>query len=142
MLASLVATLAFPFAFTLTTLDTIGNIWQGRYVLPYGVGFLLFAGYALGKHHPWSRPRARLVVTGAIFYAVAVAACLIKVRNDELEYNAASFRDAAWHAPSPVLLALIVAVACAFFTLALAVERHRVPEEEPASHHEARRSNA
>ena len=39
-----VVTLAFPFVFTLATLDSIGNIWQGRYVLPYGVGFLLLAG--------------------------------------------------------------------------------------------------
>ena len=80
-LASLAVTLAFPFAFTLTTLDTIGNIWQGRYVLPYGVGFLLLAGYALGRSRPSSGPRTRLAVTVATFYAVAIVACLIKVRN-------------------------------------------------------------
>ena len=118
-LASLAVTLAFPFVFTLTTLDTIGNIWQGRYVLPYGVGFLLLAGYALGRGRPSSGPKARLVVTVATFYALAVVACLIKVRNNELEGNAASFRDAAWHAPSPVLLIALVGIACASFVLAL-----------------------
>ena len=103
-LTSLVVTLAFPFVFTLATLDSIGNIWQGRYVLPYGVGFLLLAGYALGRRRPESGPALRLLVPIATFYAVAVAACMIKVRNDELEDHSASFRDAAWHAPSPVLL--------------------------------------
>ena len=94
-LASLAVTLAFPFVFTLTTLGSIGNIWQGRYVLPYGVGFLLLAGYALGRSRPSSGPRTRLAVTVATFYAVAIVACLIKVRNAELGDNPASVRDAA-----------------------------------------------
>ena len=128
-LASFAATLAFPFA-SLTTLDTIGNIWQGRYVLPYGVGFLLLAGYALGRRRPESDPRTRLVVTAAIFYAVAVAACLIKVRNHELEDNAASLRDAAWHAPSPLLIAL-VGIACALFVLALSPQLKRPAARGP-----------
>ena len=94
-LASLAVTLAFPFVFTLATLDSIGNIWQGRYVLPYGVGFLLLAGYGLGIRRAESGPKARLVVPAAAFYAVAVPACLLKIRNHELEDYAASFNDGA-----------------------------------------------
>ncbi len=136
-LTSLVVTLAFPFVFTLATLDSIGNIWQGRYVLPYGVGFLLLAGYALGRRRPESGPALRLLVPIATFYAVAVAACMIKVRNDELNGNSASIRDAAWHAPSPLLLAVMVGVACTLFAVALSSERRRVRDDEPSVQHEA-----
>ncbi len=125
-LVALAVTLVFPYVFTLATLDSIGNIWQGRYVLPYAVGFLLLAGYALGSLRTGAGPTPRVVVPAAASYAVAVAACLIKVRNDELEDNLASIQDAAWHAPSPFVLATLVGVACALFTLALVTERSPV----------------
>lgn len=136
-LVSLTVTVLFPFAFTLATLDSIGTIWQGRYVLPYGVGFLLLGGYALGSLRTEAGPPRRVLVPAAVLYTVAVAACLIKVRHDELEDNLASAQDAAWLAPSPFLLSILVGFAFALFTLALASERLRVREEESAPHHEA-----
>jgi hypothetical protein len=135
-MVSLAITLLFPFVFTLATLASIGNIWQGRYVLPYGVGFLLLAGYALGSLRTETGPPPRVIFPGAAFYAVGVAACLIKVRHDELEDNLASIQDAAWHAPSPVVLATLVGVAFALFTLALVTERSPVRAEKLSPHFE------
>ena len=122
-MVSLIVTLMFPFVFTLATLDSIGNIWQGRYVLPYGVGFLLLAGYALGSLRTEAGPPPRVLVPAAAFYAVAVAACLIKVRHDELTRSPASFHDPSWHPPYPVLLVAMVAVAAGLLALALTDRR-------------------
>ena len=120
MLASLAATLLFPFVYTLATLDSIGNIWQGRYMLPYGVGFLLLGGLALGRHTK-SGPATRVLVPAALAYGFAIAACLIKVRSDELSDNPATLGDSGWNAPSQVLLIALVGMATALFVHALAV---------------------
>ena len=136
-MVSLAVTLVFPYVFTLATLDAIGNIWQGRYVLPYGVGFLLLAGYTLGSLRTQAGPMLRTLVPSTAFLAVAVAACLIKVRHDEITSNVASSEDSAWHVPSPLLLAALVGVAFALFAFALTTARSRLPEEASAPHHEA-----
>ncbi len=136
-MVSLAVTLVFPFVFTLATLESIGNIWQGRYVLPYGVGFLLLAGYALGSLRTEAGPPPRVIGPAAAFYALGVAACLIKVRHDEITSNVASSEDSAWHVPSPLLLAALVGVAFALFAFALTTARSRLPEEASAPHHEA-----
>jgi hypothetical protein len=131
MLVALLVTLAFPFVFTLATLDAVGNIWQGRYLLPYGVGFLLLAGYALGRANHRSVLPSRLVVPAAAFYGVAVVACMIKIRDDELAHNSASISDGSWHAPSPALLVVITLLAMGCFVVALTELRRAGSHSEP-----------
>jgi hypothetical protein len=104
-------TVAIPLAFTLATVQNVGDIWQGRYGLPYGVGVLLIAGVVLGRRHTeLLAPKVVAPVIGVI-YALAVTACLLKVRSDELAHNDASVADPTWHVPAPVLLGLLVAAA-------------------------------
>lgn len=119
LLIAVCVTLAFPVVFTLATLSTVGDIWQGRYLLAYGVGFVLIAGRNIGGYAATPRVRSVAVVLGGVAYGVAVAGCLIKVRNDELSENVASVRDSSWHAPWPLLLALLTAVAMVTFVAAV-----------------------
>lgn len=127
VLVSLAVTLVFPFVFTLVTSASIGNIWQGRYVLPYGVGFLLLAGYALGTRSTEDGPRLRILYPAGAIYGVAIAACLLKVRGDELSDNPASLHDASWHAPYPFLLVASVAVAIGLIALGLTARPAMAP---------------
>ena len=136
-LTCLVVTLLIPFVFTLATLEAIGNIWQGRYVLPYGVGFVLLAGYTLGSLRTQAGPHLRTLVPATAFLAMAVAACLIKVRNDEITGNLVSSADPAWHAPSLVALVALVGIAFALFAWGLSSAGSRVREQELAPHREA-----
>ena len=139
MLLALVVNVTFPYAFTLATLDTVGNIWQGRYLLPYGVGFLLLAGYALGSRRTEAGPTARVLVPAVAAYGIAIAACLIKIRNDELASNPAAVHDAAWHTPHPVVLGTLVAVAVVLFMFSLAAGREdSEPDDARRPAHENR----
>jgi hypothetical protein len=116
LLGSLAVALLLPLAATLATYDGTQIIWQGRYGLPYGVGFVLLAATLLAER-PERRPLARgAVLAGAAAYAVALAWCLLQVRHAELSDNPASVADPAWHAPPPVLLVLLVLAALAAWT--------------------------
>ena len=110
--ASFLAALVLPFAATWATADGRGVIWQGRYGLPYSVGFVLMAGAVVAwrgsfrsPRHPWP------VVIALALYGSTLAACLLKVRGQELRDNTASMADTAWHVPPPLLLAGMVALA-------------------------------
>lgn len=117
------ATLALPVLLTVVTMGDRGVIWQGRYGLPYGVGFVLLAGVIIG-----SRERDSLAwgVTAPTMLAcgIGIAACLIKVRQDELADNMASALDASWLAPAPWLLVLLSLAAMGAFGLAVSKRSH------------------
>lgn len=118
MLGAVLVSLAFPFVMTLLTLQSMGNIWQGRYLLPYAVGFLLLAGYAMdARGLDWIVPR-RVLLPAAVLYGIAVAACLLKVRADELRATA-SAHDSSWHVPWAGLLICLVTLAAVSFVVAL-----------------------
>lgn len=114
-----VGALALPVVITLATMEGRGVIWQGRYGLPFGVGFVLMAAYVVGRHAPSRRPARLLVLPAALALGVAVGASLLKVRAAELADNPASRLDEAWHVPSPLLLVGLSLVAMACFTGAL-----------------------
>ncbi len=116
---SLVASMLLPVLLTLATLEGRGVIWQGRYGIPYGVGFIVIAGYVLGSKSSATRLSWKLTMPTLCLYGVSVAACLVKVRHDELAFNTASAMDASWHAPAPILLAAVVAAAVTCFAVAL-----------------------
>jgi hypothetical protein len=97
----------FPVAFMLSPLGPDANFWQGRYMLPYGVGVLLIAGYVLAVRVGGKWLTRPLIYVGSATYAAGVGACWIKIRHDEITSNPASENDSAWLAPSPLLLAAI-----------------------------------
>lgn len=121
MFAALAVALALPVVLTLATSEGRGNIWQGRYGLPYSVGFILIAGYlsGVGSRFP-ARLSWKVAGPALVLYGVAVAACLLKVRADELNDNPASVADQSWHAPSPAVLVGIVGLAMLCLALSLA----------------------
>ncbi len=101
-----VVVLALPLALTLATEGDRGVIWQGRYVLPFGVGLLLMAGYALARVNAVGLG-LRFIAPAALGLTVGISACLIKVRNDEIARGS----EAAWHAPPAALLVALTAIA-------------------------------
>ena len=119
LLLALCVALIFPPLFTLATISSVGDIWQGRYLLAYGVGFVLLAGRSVGRYAESSGVPPLVAVPCCVAYGVAIAACLIKVRSDELSLNAASAGDSSWHAPSPAILFVLIALAMAAFVVAL-----------------------
>lgn len=130
LLGSLAVAILLPLAATLATYDGTEIIWQGRYGLPYGVGFVLLAATLLAER-PEPHPLARgAVVAAAAAYAVALAWCLLQVRHAELTDNPASVADPAWHVPPPVLLVLLVLVALAAWAGAVTSSVAEVPERE------------
>ncbi|MCW2817187.1 MAG: hypothetical protein JWN84_4642 [Nocardioides sp.] len=94
--------LLLPVALTAATAASQGVIWQGRYVLPVGVGLVLLAGRMAERGAP-GRMAARWPVVGGAAAAAAVAACLLKVRADELG-SPPSRSDPSWWAPWPLLV--------------------------------------
>lgn len=117
-LVALAVTVALPILLTLATLEGRGVIWQGRYGLPYGVGFVLIAGYLLAESDERPIPWA-MALPALGFLGVGLVACLINVKDDELSGNPASAGDPAWHAPSSVLLMALTMVAMLVFALAV-----------------------
>lgn len=111
--------LGLPVVLTLATLSTIGDVWQGRYGLPYAVGFVLIAGCVVGRCFGARPLPILLTLPAGLGYGVAIAACLVKIRNEELSTSQASSGDPAWLAPVPPILVVIVALAMILFALAL-----------------------
>jgi hypothetical protein len=130
---SVVTALVFPVAFTLATQPSIGNIWQGRYGLPYAVGALLLAGYLVSLVRPRGVLPWRLTIPAVGSYGTALVACWVKVRDVELADNSASIQDASWHEPSFAALALLAMAAAGLFVAALSSGSPRVSSSSERS---------
>jgi hypothetical protein len=114
VVASFAAALLLPLAATLATYDGGEIIWQGRYGLPFGVGFVLLSAWLVAETSRLPLTRGA-VLAGAAAYVVAVAWSLLKVRQSELR-EPASVGDPAWLEPSPVVLTGLVVAAMAAWT--------------------------
>ena len=101
LVLALVVALMLPIVLTAVTRHGQGVIWQGRYGLPVAIGFVLMAGVVLEQTQ--HRPRWFMMVTGFLL-AVATAACLLKIVNDELGLAASAGDGAWWPAPSWLLV--------------------------------------
>ncbi len=114
LVVALVGVLTLPVILTVITMDGRGVIWQGRYGLPYGVGFVLLAGHVVGRRKSSPRLSWPVVVPATVALAAGVAASLVKVRDRELAVNAASRLDESWRVPPPLLLVAlsVLAMAC------------------------------
>ena len=71
MVGVMVVALALPLGLTIATLDDFGFSWQGRYTLPFSMGFILLAGAALDQRG--RGPHTPVVVLGGVFFAIAQA---------------------------------------------------------------------
>jgi len=110
---SLLGAILLPLVLTLVTRSSQGVIWQGRYGLPYSVGFILMAGLALevGRQVLELRwvPLATCVALGvASFLSVRHVVHLEGARS-------VSSQDSAWWTPPVGLLAGLVLVSTALF---------------------------
>jgi hypothetical protein len=103
---SVAVTVLLPVALTLATMGDRGVIWQGRYLLPFGVGVVLLSGFALARTNRGG-VGLRSIVPAALGLAAGVAACLVKVRNDEVAYGT----ESAWPTPPAYLLLILAVVA-------------------------------
>jgi hypothetical protein len=136
LLASMLTALVLPVILTLLTLQSTGVVWQGRYGLPYAVGFVLIAGVILGRHAarttlPWS-----LTIPALTGYVVAIVACLLKVRDTELSDNVASASDPVWHEPGVGVLGVLVVLTMTLFAIALSgLARLRAEAPAPGTPH-------
>ena len=120
--------LLLPFAATWASSNESEVVWQGRYGLAFGVGFVLLSGLVVGERSRlrFGEPRKRAVPTSIVLlaYGVATAACYLKVRGNELSANSASGPSWIHHSP----LALMVLVAVAMMCYYIAIVGHRGSE--------------
>ena len=118
VLGALSAAVLLPVVLTLVSMDGRGVIWQGRYGLPYSVGFLLLAGHTLGDRLPGRSARDLLAPAGAALLAVTSTACLVKILTTEA-VSGVSAPDSSWHQPPVVLVVLASLLAGALVCVAL-----------------------
>ncbi len=126
LLAALALALLLPYAATLATLDGLGVIWQGRYGLPAGMGFVVLSGYAAATRHPGPPPWAAGVL--AAVWGVAHAVGAVHVRQQELADNPVSAAAPHWLAPAPVVVVAVVALGMAAYAASVTRPREAVGE--------------
>lgn len=95
--------LLFPVVLTALTYSGQGVIWQGRYGLPFAVGFVIVAGMVLDRSQR-RQPFVVLVAAGVALTAATVA-CLGKITRNELSRSVSS-QDPAWM-PLPMWLLIV-----------------------------------
>ena len=102
--------LAFPFVTTMSSYDTLGAVWQGRYGLPFALGMVVLAAYALdrsGRALPGPWP----VLAGLLFVAAQVVSAAytlhVEVGRSPLAHSG------TWLRPPMVLLVLASVIGAA-----------------------------
>jgi hypothetical protein len=136
----IVGSLALPLVFTLGTFTELGSIWQGRYALPFLIGAPILLGLALDRPECQNRV-VPIVVAGCGF--LATSAAVIQLVHLEHQ-NPASVDDPQWHAPWPVAVIVLTAVAAWCFRWAMtwsgasspAAQLPRPRSATPAGHRE------
>lgn len=119
--AVLVVTLAVPVVLTLLTRGDVGVMWQGRYGLPLGVGFVILSGTII-QGRASADPPVGLLVPVAVAMAAAWAACYAKVLADQMT-NEPSITGAGWH--EPPMWAVVAVCVLAWLLLASAPSRRQ-----------------
>ncbi|MBS43221.1 MAG: hypothetical protein CMH83_08695 [Nocardioides sp.] len=115
--SSLLVAMLLPVAATATTVAERGLIWQGRYGLPFSVGFIVISAQILAGRTS-ERIEARAAVVAVVGMAVGSLFSLVSVLRAE-ERRAPSIQDPFWHAPSGALVLALVILSAAAFGMAL-----------------------
>lgn len=116
-----VASLLVPVVLSLVFMPSAGAIWQGRYEIPFVIGFLPLCGLILDDAAFAPAETPRLIGLSAVFLAAVHVACVYHVEQLELT-RPESYTDPAWWHPPGVLLGALMLLAC---TVAWPLLRHR-----------------
>jgi hypothetical protein len=95
-----------PFAMSVMTFNAQGDVWQGRYALPYTLGLVVLAGFALDRRS-WRPTAHRLMVGGLVLFVIGQAVGPVAVMRNSLAHP---LSDAtSWVHPPWVLVAFLAA---------------------------------
>ncbi len=119
-------TTAMAVAITALSYTSLGYAWQGRYSLPYVVGWFVLAGWVLDRS-PRTTPGARPAPL-AVGLAAAVGIALTALHVRDLFLAQSPYAGHGWWAASPVLICVLAAAGFGVLLLAL---RRRTPEPSP-----------
>jgi hypothetical protein len=117
LIATVSLSLAIPLMLTWATYAGRGSMWQGRYGLPFAIGIVLLSSFILDESQVSTKYRAVSVNLGAAVLCVATIACLIRIRDIELQ-RPASILDSAWAEPSRALITLVASFGWAALLIA------------------------
>ncbi|GAB2752776.1 hypothetical protein GCM10027020_00880 [Nocardioides salsibiostraticola] len=116
--SALLISIILPVVLSLPTSAERGVIWQGRYGLPYSVGFVLLSSVILLRSRR-RYPSWRFVILCLGVYGVAMGAAYLRVRDNELLDDSASTPNPIWFVPSTTLIILVILLAMAAFAHSL-----------------------
>jgi len=130
LVAVLLVSTVVPVAATVATYEQIGFAWQGRYMYPYSMGFLLICGYILDRSRRAPGMNNAWPVWAAA--ALAVSAQLIGQLDLVATQLATSplSGTSAWRAPTPVVLIALTVGGAAVLGWALSRPCERDPDHE------------
>jgi hypothetical protein len=97
-----------PITIVWVTLGDFGDVWQGRYLLPFSVGVPLLAGLALAGRTPVRLRAAGIGVLVGCVYALAHTAGPVDLQRDELG-TSPGVDNGSWILVSPWLVACLCA---------------------------------
>jgi hypothetical protein len=100
------ASIAIPFAVTLSTISSSGPLWQGRYTLPIAVGALLLSGLALDRAYFHPRLQTPIFVTWAIGLFTMHVMSIVGVHSGELAGSPLT-GDPRWLTAAPWVVSVI-----------------------------------
>jgi hypothetical protein len=115
-----VGTVVLPVLLSLAFMNSVGAIWQGRYILPWAIGILPLCGLALDDAGFAPNEGRRLAGLASVFLAISQVICPYHVQQLELERHASVIDASWWHAPATVLGGLML-VACGLAWLLMRV---------------------
>jgi hypothetical protein len=109
---------AVPLALTALTYHQYGLAWQGRYGMPFSVGFFLVLGLAIDRHAPGSRLRRRTIAGAGLVTALVLVVCEQHLVQRQL--TLALWRDNPhWHVPHLLVLVALVGAGLGLWALGL-----------------------
>jgi hypothetical protein len=123
-----VLALLIPLGITIATFDDYGIAWQGRYTIPFSLGFIFLSGAALDRAaRQLSRPL--MVISGLLFVAAQALSPAMTAAKERLDSPGVANGD--WLLVSPWVLGLVATVAAATLWLGAASDTTEVSGERP-----------
>jgi Predicted membrane protein (DUF2142) len=122
--------MAIPLFATIATYTHSGDLWQGRYGLPYSFGVLLLLGYGLDQVQFRHRLRGPMVAAGWFALGLAQISAVTHVFAHELDRSPLAGTSEWLQAPLWVVPALMAVgwTLWAFAVTSLAPSNHSAPE--------------
>jgi Predicted membrane protein (DUF2142) len=131
--AAIVVSVLIPFLFTLATYSHDSALWQGRYVLPFALGFPLLAAAALDATEFHHRLVGPLCLAGWCALLTAQLTSVLFVLFLERRDSGLA-KLGQWHGPSTWLVAGCVAAGFGAWALAVASSSRRAGSDGPSHH--------